>query len=861
MLPLAFLAALAVLLPQAAFSELLTDRPAYAGVWVNTFGTVYNLTPYTNFIAGEADRLKWSDMEPTEGVTDFSGLDTALTRARDRGYYYYFVLWTGPDAPNWIYNSPNNVPKVTTDTGGSFPYYLNANYKRCATNFIDKLAGFLATLPDDKRDRLAFIQPGFGSTGDRQLYKGNPIDSQYNINSSNYLAFMQFMTTSMRNSFNARPETQSKQFMWNIDDYDGSNTNLLTGVSDDASRGEMLYAAWIRSFGEGQFKKQQFTLAIGYMVNNELDDDIVQRPSYYGYGTPLRWNGNPEFVRGEHNDAVWAETPMAKKSLKWHFYWTAIQSVDRGLDAWETKPDYIMTGNYNEAYQFSTRHSFQKKADKATQAFIALRDVLDYSDTNRFSVGGYGAALKNNATRINSILAQYAAYGATNEDTATVTSQSGSKYLSLSSGLNDCVWNVIGRNYQRHITQFDPNGTSVGLWRVGSTNQPYGRFARGFQHASGKDAMYFNFAADFPAKRAAQVTFKVIYYDKTTNSTWAFKYDSGSSNLATALSVTNIGDVTWKTVSVTVTNAVLQNNGPNGSDFALVNTDGLDDIFHMIEVTYADVRYPLTVNSGSGGGLYTNGQQVAISASNLVGQTFVRWVGDTQYVNNVTYTNALVTMPTNAVTLTATYVDVSYALTANGGLGGTVSPASTNVLSGGSATFVVMASNYYRIATLTANGTAVTGMSFDNNSTTTNFTWSNVQTSGVLAATFTAQVVTNAADTPHEWLAGYGLTNSGSTFDQAAAADQDGDGLTAWQEYIAGTDPTNTTSGLMAAQNNRNVITWSPAAGRVYSVYWATNLLSGFQPLETNILYPQGSYTNATSDPRINLYQIKVRMQ
>ena len=66
--------------------------------------------------------------------------------------------------------------------------------------------------------------------------------------------------------------------------------------------------------------------------------------------------------------------------------------------------------------------------------------------------------------------------------------------------------------------------------------------------------------------------------------------------------------------------------------------------------------YPLTVNSGSGSGFYTNGQQVAITASNLAGQTFVQWIGDTQYVNNVTAPNATVTMPTNPVTLTATYV-------------------------------------------------------------------------------------------------------------------------------------------------------------------------------------------------------------
>ena len=196
-------------------------------------------------------------------------------------------------------------------------------------------------------------------------------------------------------------------------------------------------------------------------------------------------------------------------------------------------------------------------------------------------------------------------------------------------------------------------------------------------------------------------------------------------------------------------------------------------------------------------------------------------------------------------------------LTGSAGTNGTVSPASTNVPAGGSANFVITASNYYRIATLTTNGTAVTGLTFNNNSTAANFTWSNVQTSGVLAATFTNQVASDPAATPYSWLAGYVLTN----YDTDAVTDQDGDGLTAWQEYIAGTNPTNATSRLEAAQNTRDIVTWSPVSGRVYSVYWSTNLLQGFQPLETNIPYLQSSYTNATPDAVLNYYQIKVRLQ
>jgi hypothetical protein len=150
-------------------------------------------------------------------------------------------------------------------------------------------------------------------------------------------------------------------------------------------------------------------------------------------------------------------------------------------------------------------------------------------------------------------------------------------------------------------------------------------------------------------------------------------------------------------------------------------------------------------------------------------------------------------------------------------------------------------------------------MSFDNNSTTTNFIWSNVQAVGTVTVSFVKQITTNCpAPVPYEWLASYFVTND---YNEAANADQDSDGLKAWQEYITGTDPTNAASVLKAAQNTRNTITWSPVSGRVYSVYWSTNLTKGFQPLETNIPWTQSSYTNATPDTRVNHYQIKVRMQ
>jgi len=56
---------------------------------------------------------------------------------------------------------------------------------------------------------------------------------------------------------------------------------------------------------------------------------------------------------------------------------------------------------------------------------------------------------------------------------------------------------------------------------------------------------------------------------------------SGSKN---AVQVTGLGDNTWKEVNFTITDAVIDRTGVNGSDFTLVNTDALDDIFNGIEV-------------------------------------------------------------------------------------------------------------------------------------------------------------------------------------------------------------------------------------------------------------------------------------
>jgi hypothetical protein len=73
---------------------------------------------------------------------------------------------------------------------------------------------------------------------------------------------------------------------------------------------------------------------------------------------------------------------------------------------------------------------------------------------------------------------------------------------------------------------------------------------------------------------------------------------------------------------------------------------------------------------------------------------------------------------------------------------------------------------------------------------------------------------------------------AGGDYEIAALIDPDLDGMSTWQEYVAGSDPTNHESvfrSLIAISNDNTRITWTPDLGsaRVYTVLGRTNLTDG----------------------------------
>lgn len=91
--------------------------------------------------------------------------------------------------------------------------------------------------------------------------------------------------------------------------------------------------------------------------------------------------------------------------------------------------------------------------------------------------------------------------------------------------------------------------------------------------------------------------------------------------------------------------------------------------------------YQLTVIDGGGSGIYTNGDIVAIAATNAASEwmTFIGWTGDTNTVANVMLAETTLVMPANNITVTANYLTAPIDQVISEGLGIPLPIATSNV--------------------------------------------------------------------------------------------------------------------------------------------------------------------------------------
>ncbi len=105
----------------------------------------------------------------------------------------------------------------------------------------------------------------------------------------------------------------------------------------------------------------------------------------------------------------------------------------------------------------------------------------------------------------------------------------------------------------------------------------------------------------------------------------------------------------------------------------------------------------------------------------------------------------------------------------------------------------------------------------------------------------------------------------GSRTNADVSADTDGDDHSSWEEFIAGTVPTNGNSVLAIVSNNvvassNMVVQWTSVDGKQYALLWATNLLNEFAVVSSNIAAtaPENVYTDVIQNVSIFFYQVRV---
>ena len=232
-------------------------------------------------------------------------------------------------------------------------------------------------------------------------------------------------------------------------------------------------------------------------------------------------------------------------------------------------------------------------------------------------------------------------------------------------------------------------------------------------------------------------------------------------------------------------------------------------------------------------GLYTNvwGTEVSCSITNaaLVNGTTQQVVSGWALVGNETTNGldtALVFTMTNNAVLTWNW-KTQYWLDTGAGVFGQVDKPDQWVDAGDVIAVTAQPDVYYHVDSWTGD---TDGASLDGD--TYNIPMTRAR---AIFALFAENISPNGV--PQQWFDEQGLEGDWETI---GLLDQDGDGMLSWEEWVAGTSPTNTADVLkmdmeIHAVGNSSMLVWQSVSNRVYKVWRSTNLMEGFRQVSGNL--------------------------
>jgi len=557
----AFLALSALPAPGRAWA----DKPAYPGIWgIWGFPRIAQAPP--PWYKGHVVTVTWEQIEPADGRFDWAELDARIHEAADRGLYVMFMVYHASKCPAWIFEK--GVAKLVADTGTVYPNHLDPNYKSFLKRMIQETARHVQTaFAPAVRERIIAVQCPVGKSGDPQPYQ-NSTGAWYGQGTDYPISEEQWM------------EHQKELFRWYYGQYAETKPRIYCLFNSIYGGGTM--HQWLVENLPGFWCK---TNRIGdrYQNNGEM-----RAENYYRWLTPTLRQFQNGFAVRARSEMDLTGRGWFKEAPLWNMYWTQLWGLHCGQDMHNQTNDDLDKTEYYPAFEFYSRYAGFKDPRDSVGVWCALRDGLDCADTQRFPESQYGALeAGRNPQRYLKIAEACAPYGARQSDPKSPSKTSWE-------GLNDVGLEIEPGNCQMWLYQRDPSATSQGLWRQGPLDQMYGRFARRFDHASGKDAMAFDIDDRFffdpktlepePLAGRYPVKARVAYLDEGTGS-WALKYDAVGDPEKTALTMKKTNTGRWKEAVAAIEDGQFANRCGPGCDLMLVNADAEDDTFHLIEVT------------------------------------------------------------------------------------------------------------------------------------------------------------------------------------------------------------------------------------------------------------------------------------
>lgn len=567
------------------------NQPVF-GIWGHGPDISNSIIKGLPFIRGWNFTFAWRDIEPQKGKFNWNLFDDQLKVAADHNLYIGFMIWVGQNSPEWIYKQ-DGVPKVEVDdkihSVPYYPYYMSEAYKTDYRNLLSSVFAHIKTMPEKVRSRMLFWMSAEGTTGDETPYKGTTINAAYEIKTNDWFEF--------------------KKDVWSYMYAEGKKlTPQLNILINQANNGQ--YLDWLlQNTPTAWFKAG--SLAHTYSFTREQD--------YYNRLKKLvnpDNNGMTNRFRSESEEIQ--NLGWFKQSPQQNTFALAVSSLCIGLDIMNVRLHAVAEAEGEYPFLFFNRYAGQRDPAVATGAFCVLRDVLDAADTDRFPEKEYGPLTGKNSKarvtagggqlrqlkdvnpeRVQNIVQKFAAQGAQSGPSAAIEAKiySGDSRLpaklrknNVRPDLQDKYNNDVGiyllpDNYNHFLQQYDPNGTSKGFWRIGPASQPYGRYARGFDHAGGMNEMWFTLDKNFFAdnnNKPHKVKINIVYFDKG-NGSWSLNY-ANKKGKSEKYQVQCGNTKKWISKEIEVDDFYSNKKLEHQTDLSIKYLSGDDTLFSMVEL-------------------------------------------------------------------------------------------------------------------------------------------------------------------------------------------------------------------------------------------------------------------------------------